>query len=475
MNELASIIIEKVGGIDNISSATHCVTRLRFILVDKEKADTMYLKKLDGILGVVYGSGQYQIVLGANVLPIFNIIEKEYGINTGDKDNNNYIGKVESVESVESNEKAKKRLVYYMEKITRFLSSSLTPFITVLYGAGMLKIVLSLLSYFLPSLSNNATYIMFNLFTETPFYFMPILIAYGSAKTLKSNPIFAITVSAMLLYPNFTSLLEKSGTMTFFGLPVLSASYSNTLLPAIMSTILLAKLEKYFYKIIPPALCTILAPLCILTVALPIVLVVLAPIGIIIGNNVVNIFVWISNITGGISIGLLAAVWPFILMGGMNMLFVAPMTELLASSGYDNLFRPAWILHNVAEGGACIGVALKTKNKKFRSDAIAAAVSAIVSGVSEPALYGINLRLKRPLIAVVIGGLAGGSIAGFLGARAYALVYSSILSIPVFEDTIIAIIYAIVASFLVSFIIAFILGFDDIEEGTNKINEGNDI
>ena len=316
---------------------------------------------------------------------------------------------------------------------------------------------------------------MFNLFTETPFYFMPILIAYGSAKTLKSNPIFAITVSAMLLYPNLTSLLEKSGTMTFFGLPVLSASYSNTLLPAIMSTILLAKLEKYFYKIIPPALCTILAPLCILTVALPIVLVVLAPIGIIIGNNVVNIFVWISNITGGISIGLLAAVWPFILMGGMNMLFVAPMTEFLASNGYDNLFRPAWILHNIAEGGACIGVALKTKNKKFRSDAIAAAVSAIVSGVSEPALYGINLRLKRPLIAVVIGGLAGGSIAGFLGARAYALVYSSILSIPVFEDTIIAIIYAIVASFLVSFIIAFILGFDDIEEGTNKINEGNDI
>ncbi|MFT4006107.1 MAG: PTS transporter subunit EIIC [Lacrimispora sp.] len=302
---------------------------------------------------------------------------------------------------------------------------------------------------------------MFNFMSNVPFYFMPVFIAYGASRTLKSNPAFAIAMALMLLYPNFVQLIGGDQKVTIFGLPVILVSYANTLLPAIFSALLVARLEKFFYKVIPGVLRSVFAPLLTLAVAMPVVMIVLAPLGTILGNYIVNIFVTIYDATGGIAIGLLAAVWPFIVMGGMNMLFVAPMTELLAKTGYDNFFRPAWILHNVSEGGACVGVAIRTKNKKLRSEAISAAIGAVVSGVSEPAIYGINLRLKKPLYAVVAGGLAGGATAGIMGAKAYTLAYSSILAIPIFMDTMVAIIVAITVSFAVSVVATMIMGFDD--------------
>ena len=451
IEKLTSTIIEKVGGIENISLAEMCVTRLRFKLRDKNKADTEGLKKVEGVLSVVYGAGLYQVVLGANVFPVFDKIKSDYNIETSEV----------TEAQVTADESVKKNFSYYLQIVIQFLSASVTPFVTVLYGAGMLKVATSLAAYFWPSVAENSTYMLFNFLATTPFYFMPILIAYGAARTLKSNPIFAVTMAATLLYPNFVGLVGGDETVTMFGIPVTLVSYANTLLPALLSTVLLAKLEKFFYKVIPAVLRTVFAPLCILAVGYPIVILVLAPLGTIIGGYIVNLFVGLYGLTGGVAVGLLAAVWPFIVMGGFNMLFVAPMLELLSDLQYDNFFRPTWILHNVAEGGACIGVAIKAKDKQLKSDAISAAVGAIVSGVSEPAIYGINLRLRKPLIAVVIGGLVGGCTAGLLGAKAFSLGYSSILAIPIFLDTMFAISIAIVVTLVVSVAATLIMGFDE--------------
>lgn len=462
VEKLSATIMEKIGGAENVASVTHCVTRIRFILKDVSKADTAALEATEHILGVVFGSGQYQVILGPNLFPVFDYIITHYKVETEDAVNENH------TEDLSVGKSGEKGISYYLGKVTQFLSASLTPFITVLYGAGMLKVVLSLITFFVPEAASNSTYMMFNFMASTPFYFMPVFIAYGAARTLKSNPAFAIAMAAMLLYPDFVALVGGDKVMTMFGIPMILVKYSNTLLPAIFSALLLAKLEKFFYKIIPSVLRSVFAPLCTLAVALPIVALILAPLGTIVGNYVVGLFVWIYQMTGGIAVGLLAAVWPFIVMGGMNMLFVAPMTELLAKSGYDNFFRPAWILHNVAEGGACIGVALKTKNKQLKSDAFSAAVGAIVSGVSEPAIYGINLRLKKPLYAVVIGGLVGGCTAGIMGARAYSLGYSSILAIPIFMDTMLAIIVAIAVTLVVSIVATYLMGFEDIVATPNN-------
>ena len=144
-------------------------------------------------------------------------------------------------------------------------------------------------------------------------------------------------------------------------------------------------------------------------------------------------------------------------MMGVNMLMVAPMTELLTRVGSDNVFRPGWILHNISEGGACFAVAARTKDKDMRMAALSAGIGAIVSGVSEPALYGVNLRLRKPMIGLVLGGFIGGSVAGFMGAKAFSMGYSSILGVVIFEKTIAAIIAGVIVSFLVSFIVTFVL------------------
>ena len=202
--------------------------------------------------------------------------------------------------------------------------------------------------------------------------------------------------------------------------------------------------------------------MCTLGVAMPIVVIFLAPIGAIAGNYVVNAFQWVYSVAGGFAVGILAALLPFIIMSGMNMMFAPFMVNSIATLGYDAFFRPAFLLHNMAEGGACLGVAIRTKNKSIRTDAISCAIGAIVSGVTEPAIYGINLRLKKPLIAVMIGAGVGGWVAGSFGARAFEMGYSSILAIPIFESTMLAITVAIIATIIVSLIMTIVIGFKDI-------------
>lgn len=457
VKKLTASIIDKIGGVDNISNVSHCVTRLRFVLKDKNLAKTEELKKLEGVLGVAFGAGQYQVILGENLFPVFDLIEKDYGIVTGEE--------VDEFHKEDLNlGKSQKGIRYYFQQSIQFLSSSLTPFITVLYGAGMLRVVLSLMSYFWPLVKVNTTFMMFDFLAQAPFYFMPILIAYGAARTLKSNPAFAIIMAAALLYPNYVSLIGGDLEITMFGLPVTVISYANTLLPAIFSALILAKLENFFYKWIPGVLRTVFAPLFTLAVAYPIVILVLGPLGTIVGAYVVNVFVAISSVSGGVAAAVMAGIQPFMVMMGMNMLFVAPMLEVFSKLGYDPIFRPGWILHNISQGGSCVGVAIRTKNKQLRSNAISAAIGAIVSGVSEPALYGINLRLKRPMISVVLGGVSGGVVAGLMGAKAFSMGYSSILAIPIFEATMFAIIAGILVSFFVSMATTMIIGFEDVEE-----------
>lgn len=446
---IAEKIINNVGGEDNIVTVSHCATRLRFVLKNKNEFQELEIKKIKGVLGAVYGSGQNQVILGENLFPVYDYIIKNYNVNEDDIVDENHI------EDLKIDEK--KGLKYYFNKSIQFMSASLTPFITVLFGAGMVRVVLSLWAYFDSTVTASQTYQLFSFMANTPFYFMPILVAYGASKVLKANPAFSITVAASLLYPNFVSMVSVGEPMNILGLPIKLVSYSSSLLPAIFAAILCAYLEKFFYKIVPGVLRSVFAPLCVFLVAYPVTLVVLGPIGVVVGTWLVNIIVWLEGHSGGIAPGLIAAIHPFLVMMGVNMLMVAPMTELFSKMGYDNVFRPGWILHNIAEGGACFAVMVKTKNADLKSTALSAGVGALVSGVSEPALYGINLRLRTPMIGVVAGGFVGGAIAGIMGAKAFSMGYSSILGVVIFEQTMLAIVIAVIVALIVSFIVTYIL------------------
>lgn len=452
---LAADIMKLVGGTANVHTVSHCVTRLRFVLKNREAAKDAEIKKLPGVLGVVYGSGQYQVILGENLFPVYDEIVKNYEVSEGAAVDENHVEDLQL-----PNGGQKKNVKYYFHKAIQFMSQSLTPFITVLYGAGMLRVVLSLASYFFPDITSNTTYMLFDYMSQTAFYFMPILVAYGAAKVLKSNPVFAITITAALLYPNFVDMVNAGESVTLFGLSVTLVSYSSSLLPAIFAAILVAYLERLFYRIIPGLLRSVFAPLCVFLVGYPITVLILGPAGVVVGGWIVDGIVWLQSHVGGLAPGIIAAAHPFLVMMGVNMLMVAPMTELFTAVGYDNVFRPGWILHNISEGGSCFAVMLKTKDKDLKSTALSAGIGAVVSGVSEPALYGIGLRFQTPLIGISLGGLAGGAVAGFMGAKAFSMGYSSILGVVIFENTMGAIIAGVVVSFLVSFLITFVLYSD---------------
>lgn len=458
--KLTADIIEKVGGVQNIHTVSHCATRLRFVLKDRSKAEEEELKNLKGVLGSVYGSGQFQVILGENLIPVYESILKNYEVEEGEAVDETH---TEDYELKETGE-VKKSFKYYFDKAIQFMSASLTPFVTVLYGAGMLKVVLSLISYFYPDVTAFTTYQLFNFISQAPFYFMPVLIAYGASRVLKSNPVFAITIAAALLYPDFTAMVSAGDPVTMLGLPVKLVSYSSSLLPAIFCSILCAYLERFFYRVIPGVLRSVFAPLCVFLIGYPITILLLGPAGVVVGSWIVVGITWIQAHVGGLAPGIIAAAHPFLVMLGVNMLMVAPMTELFTAQGYDNVFRPGWILHNISEGGSCFAVALKTKDGDLKTTAISAGVGAILSGVSEPALYGVNLRYKTPMFGVVAGGLIGGGIAGFMGAKAFSMGYSSILGVVIFEKTIMAILAGVAASFIVSFITTFVLYKDNGEK-----------
>ena len=225
---LADDIIERVGGVANIREVSHCVTRLRLVLNNKDLAKDQEIKALKGVLGTVYGSGQYQIILGENLFPVYDSIEKNYDIQTGAVVDETH---AEDYKLQDANQE--KNVKYYFTKAIQFMSASLTPFITVLDGAGMLRVIMSLASYFVPSVSASTTYKLFNTVAQAPFYFMPILVAYGASRVLKSNPAFSITLAAALLYPDWTAMVSAGDPVNMFGIPVKLLSYSSTLLPAI--------------------------------------------------------------------------------------------------------------------------------------------------------------------------------------------------------------------------------------------------
>ena len=453
--KIAQQIVASVGGPSNVKSVTHCMTRLRFVLKDDKKADTEALNKISGVMGSVFGMGQLQIVMGPNLIPTFNEVIKQNDFEVADIVDENLD---------EDNRPEPLTWRNAGSKLIGFIGGSVTPIVPVLIAGGMLKVFLLLIGLVWAAFDKTQTYTLLSMLANTPFYFLPIFVAYGAAKRLNASPIYAMIVALFLVYPDFMAMVTAGKAVTIVGLPVLLVNYSNSLLPALLSTIAVAYLEKFFTKIVPGIFKAVFVGPFTIAIAGILTLVVLGPLGTYVGNYIVGFLDWMYKAIGPVSIAVLAGGLPFLIMTGMHTLFGPFMVQSLAGVGYDGFFRPALILHNMAEGGACFAVALRTKNQDLRSEAFSCGIGAIFAGVTEPAIYGITIRLKKPLYGVMAGGAIGGLLAGLLGAKAFVMGYSSILAIPIFESTIIAIVVGIAAAIAVAFIVTFVIGFDDIKD-----------
>lgn len=457
-------LVELAGGPANISSVTHCTTRLRFFIRNKGQVDLDGIKAVEGVLGTVYSGDELQIVLGKNLIPVFtaanNIYEAAGGAQAG-KGADAPAGPATADDTQPQG--IKQKLSQAGQTVVGFVSAAVTPLIPGLVAGGMIKVFLLLITLPWPAFADTQTYTLLSMLADVPFYFMPTFVAYGAAKKLGATPLYAMSVATALIYPDFVAMVEAGDPLTIVGLPVTLAKYSSTLLPALLISLAAYFIEKFLARVIPGLVRPIFVGLGTMVLTYILGVVALAPLGDLIGGEIVHVFLWASATFGPVAIGLLAACMPWLVMTGMHHAVTPFMVQAFANPGYDVFFRPSYILHNMSEGGACLGVALRCKDQKNRAECLSLAFSCIVAGVTEPSIYGVNFPLKRPMYGVMAGGAVGGVVAGLLGACAYEYGYSTILALPIFHETLFAMLAAIIVAIITSAVVTAVLGFDESE------------
>jgi len=449
---VAAQVVEKSGGVKNINTVAHCATRLRFTLKDKDAADIDGIKKIKGVLGCIYATEQLQIVFGKEVLGVYDTVLKEYSFeNAGDA----------KPDAPKDKEKKPITVRSTADAVIGFVAGAVAPLVPGLIGGGMLKVLLLLITYAVPSFADSDTYNILSWVANAPFYFMPIFVAYGASKKLGGTPIYAMASVASLLTPAFSTIVAEGTALTMIGIPVRLVKYQQQLLPALLIALACFYIEKLLNKIVPGIFKSIFVGMGTMGLSMVLGFTILGPLGNYIGSAISGVFVWMGNHIGFLAVGVLSACLPWLVMTGMHHAISPFMAQSIADPGYDPIFRPSFILHNMAEGGACLGVGLRTKDPEFRSECLSLAFGCIVAGVTEPTIYGINLKLKRPMYGVMAGGAVGGVVTGILGARAYTMGYSTIMALPIFEDTFIAMLIGIVTTIVVSAAVSFVLGYNE--------------
>ena len=452
--DLAKSILELIGSETNISSLTHCATRLRFNLKDDKKAKTEEIKKLKGVMGVVNSGGQYQIIIGSDVASVYKPLVE--------------MTKIQEGKGEKQKEEEKKSLG---ARAIDTLSGIFTPILPALTAAGMLKAVLSLLVAFKVVSSDQQSYQILNFMGDATFYFLPILLANSASKKFKCNSYLAMMLGGILLHPNFVSMVasaqETGETIHLFAIPIYGASYSSSVIPIILSVWFMSLVEPIADKVSPKAVKFFTKPLLTILVSGIVALSVLGPVGYIISNYIAD-FLRSMEAYGWAVSTVLGAIFPLLVMTGTHYAIVPIGINNRMTMGYDTMVYPNNLASNIAQGGATLAVGVKSKVSDIKQLAFSSGITA-VCGITEPALYGINVRFRTPLYAAMIGGGVGGFFVGLMGVRNYAGGSPGLLTLPSYigEDSLRSFYMAIIGAaiaFVLAFVISFILYKDPVEE-----------
>ncbi len=457
---LAEEILRLIGGESNIASLVHCATRLRFTLKDEKKADTAKLKQTKGIMGVVSSGGQYQVIIGSDVSHVFKEI----------------MGMTKLENSNAGEEKDNRKIA---DKVIDTISGIFTPVLPAITAAGMLKAVLAILITTKLITNDSQTYQVLNFMADAGFYFLPILLANSAAKKFKVNPYMAMMIGGMLLHPTFTGMItaaKEAGTgIAVFGMNIPLASYGSSVIPIILSVWLMSYVEPFADKVSPKAVKFFLKPLITAMVVGIATLVVVGPLGYIISDKVAVGIGAIEARASWLVPTIIGALSPLLVMTGTHYGIIPIGINNIMTLGYDTFVGPGMMVSNVAQGGAALAISLKTKDSEFKQLASTAGITGLC-GITEPALYGVNLKTKIGLYASIIGGGIGGLFFGIFGVARYATGSPGLLTLPVYigGDSMSNFYYAcigVVISIVVAFIIAFALYKDSVDETVEEKKE----
>ncbi|MDB8873680.1 beta-glucoside-specific PTS transporter subunit IIABC [Pediococcus acidilactici] len=433
-------IIKYVGGKENIQAVVHCMTRLRFTLKDRNKANTAALKDLDGLIDVVSNNVAYQIIIGTHVVDVYDELIDLLGISGNDK---------EEVHKVKKN---------WIKAVLDVVSESMTPILEPIICAGLLAAFLSIISLTGLISPNSPTYQIFDALRVSVFYFLPILMAMSSAKRLGASPYLAVALAATILSESINGVKG----LNLFGIPLPQITYANSFIPILLAVWFMGYVTKFVKRIVPNALQYFMTPLLIMLITLPATLLIFGPLGYYLGEGIIAFFNLLMKYVGSWFVMMLySALQPFIVMLGAGNFIMPVVASLISANGYDPAFISSCTISDIAVGGSMLGYFLRTRNRKQKQLFGTVTLSAIL-GVTEPAIYGVFVKYRRPFIAVMIGGGLGGLFAGLTGVKAYSIAWG-LFGLPAYIGkghfmNLWLMVASVIISFVGAAIAAFLLG-----------------
>jgi PTS system beta-glucosides-specific IIC component len=450
---IADDVLRGVGGADNVASVTHCATRLRFQLKDRAKADKAAVEATRGVITVVEAGGQFQVVIGNTVANVYEAIS-ERGIVTEARSSGGLLARAIDL-----------------------ITSIFTPFLWVLAGTGLLKALLAVVVKASPEFAATSTYAIWFTAADAIFQFLPILLAITSAKRFKANQYVAVAIAGALLYsatiavipgPDGATLTLNAfaaggGQLDFLGVPVVMISYLSAVIPTILAVYAQSHLERLLNRVFPEALRNFLTPMFTVAIIVPVTFLAIGPVSDLVGSALSDGVNWLWGLSPAVGGLIMGAMWQVFVIFGVHWGFVPVMLQDITEQGYSLLSGPLFAAV-LAQSGAAAAVFLKTRNRDLKAVAGPATISAFLAGITEPAIYGVTLRLKKPFVYACIGGAVGGAVAAAGGSAGEgfvlpgAITLTSTLNVGNFTLQLIGSGLAIV----IAFVLTMTLGFTDI-------------
>ncbi|MBC2016304.1 PTS transporter subunit EIIC [Listeria welshimeri] len=442
---MAKEILEHIGGAENVANMTHCATRLRLTLKDTSKADDEAVKGINGVINVVNKAGQYQLLIGTEVPKLYDEFEN---LVKGTSNSNFEEKSTDSSESI-------------ISKIFSSVSAIFAPLLPALAGSGILRGLLILCVQLGWISEDSGTYSILFVTSMSVFYFLPVLLAFTSARRFGASPYISALIGAALIHPDFIALIGNAGngaTTEFFGMPVVLMNYNSTVVPIILSIWAFSYLYKFLDKKVPENLKLVIIPLVSLAIMVPLTVIIIGPLGVYSGELVANGVNWLierSGILTGIIVG---GGWSVLVSLGIHWAVNPIMINNISMHGFDYIV-PFTFACNFAVMGTTIGVYLKAKNSQLRSFAMTGFITIALSAIIEATLFGLLVKNKKLFLAQIIGGAAGGAYLGLMQVVANSFVFGSVITLPAFvgdnPNNFIQAIIGLLISMMVSAILAY--------------------
>lgn len=438
-------LVKELGGDSNITNVTHCATRLRFILKDESIVDSGKVTKIPGVITTVQAGGQYQVVIGNHVKDAFD-----------------FVMELITVDETQTGQSGNK--VGAFSRIVDIISSIFAPFLYTLAACGILQGILGILVALNAIDTAGGTYQILNFVSWTAFTFLPVLIAITASKKFGMNTYAAVVIACALVCPDYISMVNAGEPVYFLGMRVQLLSYTSSVIPIILAIWVASYVQKFFDKHLPIVVRNLFSPMFTITIMVPLTLLAFGPVGNTIGGAIggaYNFLYGLSPIVAGVIVG---GLWEVLVIFGVHWGITPVTVGNYAALGYDT-FTGLQASAVFAQAGAALGVFLKTKDKDMKGVSLSAAVTGLF-GITEPAIYGVNLRLKKPMICGCVAGAVAGGVAGGMHAVSWGYNMPGIATIPAYfkaghMSEFIGFLISIVIAFVLGIVLTWVVGFQE--------------